>query len=391
MTLTDNARFQNGYLMLAKNKRAEDTWFFRYYEDRGDKRVYRKVRLGTISQFPRRKDAEKAALVLRGKINSEVRTPETVADLITHYTKHELTLDRKAFATIDGVQSYLKLHIGPKWGTLRLSDVKTVAVEKWLDGMTLAPGSRTKIRNIMSALFTHAIRHEWITFNPISKVRTSAKRLREPDVLSPIEFNALLRELGTRERAMIMLAGATGLRRSEMFALRWSDVSLVTMEVAVERSCVRGRIGDVKTQASRKPVPLHSAVAEGLAEWRRIAVYSDESDFVFASERLNGEKPLTPDMVLKKIIRPALAKAGITGKVIGWHSFRHSLATNLRSLGVDVKVAQELLRHANSRITMDIYTQAVSTDKRFAAGKHMDLLLASGGVGTQESSQIIPR
>jgi site-specific recombinase XerD len=47
-------------------------------------------------------------------------------------------------------------------------------------------------------------------------------------------------------------------------------------------------------------------------------------------------------MVLKKIIRPALVRAGVQGKVIGWHSVRHNLATNLRSLGVDVKVAQEL-------------------------------------------------
>ena len=53
-------------------------------------------------------------------------------------------------------------------------------------------------------------------------------------------------------------------------------------------------------------------------------------------------------MVLNKIIRPALREAGIVFKTIGWHSFRHTLATNLRSRGVDVKVAQELLRHANS-------------------------------------------
>ena len=65
-------------------------------------------------------------------------------------------------------------------------------------------------------------------------------------------------------------------------------------------------------------------------------------------------------MVLNKIIRPALLRAGIKGKKIGWHSFRHSLATNLRSMGVDIKVAQELLRHANSRITLDLYTRAVS-------------------------------
>ena len=80
-------------------------------------------------------------------------------------------------------------------------------------------------------------------------------------------------------------------------------------------------------------------------------------------------------MVLNKIIRPALREAGIVGKTIGWHSFRHTLATNLRSRGVDVKVAQELLRHANSRITLDLYTRAVSSEKRAASGKQFDLLM----------------
>ena len=76
----------------------------------------------------------------------------------------------------------------------------------------------------MSAVFTHGIRHEYITLNPISKVRCSAARLREPDVLTPEEFRMLLFHLPLREQAMVTLAGSTGLRRSEMFALRWSDV-----------------------------------------------------------------------------------------------------------------------------------------------------------------------
>jgi len=221
------------------------------------------------------------------------------------------------------------------------------------------------------------MRHEWIAFNPISKVRCSAKRLREPDVLTPGEFQALLQELPLRERVMIMLAGSTGLRRSELFALRWSDINFFTLEIAVTRAVVRNHFGETKTEASGKPVPLHPSVCDVLVDWRKQSPYTYDDDFLFPSLRRNGIQPLMPDMVLKKIIRPALLRAGITDKVIGWHSFRHSLATNLRSLGVDVKVAQELLRHANSRRTsMDLYTQAVSADKRIASQRQVELLLA---------------
>jgi len=369
-------RFQNGSLTLVKNKRADASWLFRYYEDVDGKRIRRNLKIGTVLQFPRRRDAEKAVLSLRSTINCGVRAPQTLNDLVAHYRQHELTTERKAYATVDAHESYLTLHILPKWGEHKLSEVKTVAVEQWLESLVLAPATRTKIRNIMSAVWSHGIRHEWLSFNPISKVRTSAKRLREPDVLTPAEFQALLKELPLRERAAVMLAGATGLRRSELFALRWCDVNFFTMEIAVTRAVVRNHFGETKTPASHKPVPLHPAVKDALAEWRGKSPYSSDEDFLFPSVRMNGKQPLMPDMVLKKTIRPALERAKVTGKVIGWHSFRHSLATNLRALGVDVKVAQELLRHANSRTTMDLYTQAVSAEKRNASLKQVELLLA---------------
>ena len=71
-------------------------------------------------------------------------------------------------------------------------------------------------------------------------------------------------------------------------------------------------------------------------------------------------------------------RAGIKDKTIGWHSFRHSLATNLRAAGVDLNTAQELLRHANSRITLDVYTRAISATKREANDRVMKMVLEAG-------------
>ena len=204
---------------------------------------------------------------LRNTINAEFAVPETIAELVTHYRSHELTEDKKAYATVEANMHYLTSHIVPKWGALYLSDIRTVDVELWLHNLQYAAGTRSKICNIMSAVFNHAIRHEWMDRNPITKVRVSAKRLREPDVLSPAEL-ALIAVLNLRERAMVMLAGSTGLRRSELVALTWADIDLELMQVNVRRSCVRNHFGDTKTEASRKPVPLHPSVVKVLGIWR---------------------------------------------------------------------------------------------------------------------------
>jgi len=99
--------------------------------------------------------------------------------------------------------------------------------------------------------------------------------------------------------------------------------------------------------------------------WRKESLYHSDQDYVFPSVLKNGTQPLQPEMILRGHIRPALKRLGID-KRIGWHSFRHGLATLLRQNGVDVKTAQELLRHANSRITLDIYQQSVPEERRAA-------------------------
>ena len=368
-------RFQQGSLTLVKNKTAPGTWYFRFYEERNGRRSYRRERIGSVRDFPTRRDAEKAVLARRVKINSEVRSPETVSGLINHYEKHELSEDgNKRKSTCNGYKILLKRHVQPKWGDLRLDRVRTVEVEQWLRSLDYSPASKSKIRNVMSALFAHAKRYEFILTNPIQGVRCSALRLREPDVLTPDEFGRLVKELPQRERVMVLLAGTTGLRRSELIALTWQDVDFKTLQIQVRRACVHGDIAETKTRASAKPVPLHPPVAAELQAWKKVTLYRDPTDFLFPSIRNSGEVPVWPDTLLKKIIRPAVKRAGIK-KLVGWHTFRHSLGTNLRFLGVDIKTAQELLRHANSRITLDLYSQAVSSQKREASARVAEMLL----------------
>jgi integrase len=229
----------------------------------------------------------------------------------------------------------------------------------------------------MSTLFSHAIRHEWAARNPITAVRTSAKRLRTPDILTAEEFQALLLELSQRERLMVLLDAITGLRRGELIALRWRDIDLVLKQANVTHSVWRNVEGDTKTEASRKPVPLPALVVEELKKWREASIYRSDDDYLFPSIAKNGKQPISPDMILKRHVRPALERIGVTKK-IGWHSLRHGLATMLRQQGVDLKTAQELLRHANSRITLEIYQQAVGDEKRVAQDLAVRGLLEGG-------------
>jgi integrase len=80
--------------------------------------------------------------------------------------------------------------------------------------------------------------------------------------------------------------------------------------------------------------------------------------------------------LMRKPIRRAARGLGIY-KAFGWHTFRHSYSTLLRSLGVDIKVQQDLLRHSSARLTLDTYTQAVTPAKREAQNAVLRLLTAN--------------
>lgn len=374
---------QQGSLIRSGRKRGPDVWQFRW-ADRGPygKRIYRKRVIGTICQYPDTDSARKTVTGLLREISSNPLQrssyPMTIAEVCDHFIQRELTKDNtwRSYSTKKAYGTYLRRWIIPHWGTAPLSEVRTMGVESWLRRLPLAKSSCAKIRGLLSVLFNHACRYELFDRNPIRLVRQGAKRRTTPSVLTPTEIKALLTGLGLRERALVLLAASTGLRQSELFAVKWGDIDFAQNTMNVTRSIVCGVVGPCKTESSQKPVPVHPTVLQTLDEWKQICQFNKSDDWVFASRRHRGRKPIWGQAILRRYIRPVALRVGIQ-KRFGWHTFRHTYSTLLRSVGTEFKVMQELLRHSSLRSTLDVYTQAISPAKHAAQAAVLDLVFAS--------------
>lgn len=370
-------RHQQGCLTRERRKNGTDVWVFRWRETglNGQKHN-RKTVIGTVKQHPTESLAKMAVDGLRLEINKEV--PHSISgsitfgQLISHFQEKELpseiSLARvpKAHSTAVTYRRYLRKWIKPRWELYLLQDIRPVAVEDWLYGLKLSNGTKAKIRNIMSAVFRHGIRYGFLpvheSSNPIHYVRQTAETEVVPAILTKEEVWGIIARLREPARTMAFLAAFTGLRISELLGLRWADIDFRGSKIDVRRAVVYGVVGKCKSKASKRPVALDQVLADVLLRWRVKTPYSKLDDGVSASTQLNGKKPLNTGMLRRWHLKPAATSAGISGK-IGWHTFRRSLASFLIADGVDVKTAQESLRHSTSKITLDLYAQSTTPNK----------------------------
>jgi len=368
---------RTGYIERVQRAKGPDQWVYRWWEAPrdGEHRIHRSKVIGSVKRFP---SAAKAKLAV-DNFRAEINAPEdktavvmTVGEAWAHFQANELRdpdIDRSP-TTIQSYLDYFKARILPKWKDVSLDDVKSVAVEKWLRSLDLAPASKAKIRNHMSALFSHCIRHElYGKLNPIAAVRQGAVRQRDPDILTLDEMRSIISNIKPAAiKMMVAVAAASALRRSEVRGLKWADLDLDKCWFNLQRGYVSKSETKMKTKASRKGMEMLPALAAALLIWRDNTPYNQEDDWVFASPFTNGKRPYWPDSALKDHIKPAVVAAGITKRVT-WHTFRHSLASILGQQGEGVKTVQELLRHATSRITLDVYQQGATEAKRLALNR----------------------
>jgi integrase len=243
--------------------------------------------------------------------------PITVGALATHYIEQELAFRRHS--TQQSYRSALKHWISPKWGEYLLDQVTPLLVEQWLRSLNLAPKTKLNLRTIFHVIYTYALRWNFTDRNPIALVRQSGGRRAIPRILMVQEIRLLLQQLDAPYSTMVLIAASLGLRASEITGLQWSDFDWGNQTVLIRRGVVNGRVGDTKTEASRKALPVDWALADALLGLQRSHTpRTTPDDWVFANR---FGRPRSQQDILRRHIRPAALRVGI-GK-IGWHTFRH--------------------------------------------------------------------
>ena len=116
----------------------------------------------------------------------------------------------------------------------------------------------------MTVLFNHACDTNFSTATLFAWFDKVPRGGRLPNVLTPAEIKSLLESLALREKTLVLLAASTGLRQSELFALKWGDIDFAHGTMNVTRAIAYGVVGKCKTEASQKPVPVHPILADPL-------------------------------------------------------------------------------------------------------------------------------
>ncbi|MGA7925438.1 MAG: site-specific integrase [Candidatus Sulfotelmatobacter sp.] len=179
--------------------------------------------------------------------------------------------------TSRGYKGKLKI-VRAKWGKSVLP-LNPDEVEFWLKELKSTKGtlyskkSREGIKaSCASSMTQRCFFATCQSGNPMELVKVpivkAAPKSKPRIVLSKDEFRLLLARFTGMYRVMVMLAACVGLRRSEIFGLRWSDFNRLLREVFIQRSHVEGYEDETKTESANAKLPLHSAIIEALLEWR---------------------------------------------------------------------------------------------------------------------------
>lgn len=257
-------------------------------------------------------------------------------------------------------------HIEPApFGDLTLDRLRPSDVESFiltLRGRGLSESTTRTAYTVLRAVLDAAVRDGLLARNPAAAIPRPAVARKEARYLSGAQVATLLEAAReSRFHSAFVLIAATGLRRGEALALRWSDVDLESGVLRVRGTLARTGgvlvVTEPKTANSRRVLRLSPGVVALLradrkvqaAERLKAANVWHESGYVFTTE--NGQ-PVDPRNFLRALTSAA-TRAGLSG--VGVHTLRHSAASALLEAGIGLKTVSEMLGHSSVAITGDIY------------------------------------
>jgi integrase len=261
-------------------------------------------------------------------------------------------------------------------GQTSLAKLRPSDVEKLILALRSAKLSDSTIRQVYTVLrlgLDGAVRDGLLARNPATSVQRPGVARKEAAHLDPQRVTQLLAAAeSSRYHTALVLIATTGLRRGEALALRWSDVDLDAGVLRVRETVQRigGKLstGEVKTDRSRRTIPLSPAMVALLRQRRvtqleermRAANQWAETDLVFTTELGRVVEPRN----LLRVVEAAAKRIGLDG--VGAHTLRHSAATAWLEAGMHIKQVSDLLGRSSVAMTGDVYGHGSDQSARAA-------------------------
>jgi len=308
----------------------------------------------------------------------------TVADYLQRWLTDyaEPNLSPRSYERYVGI---VRQYLIPDFGSIQLSQLRPEHLQKHystrLKGGLSARTIRYHHALIHIALQT-AVKWGLVSRNVADSVEPPKFKRSQMQTWNEDEVNCFLETAkGTQYHALFYTALFTGMRRSELLALRWQDIDFIYSQIYVNRSLHHLKDGSYvfttpKSERSRRTIALPPSAFLALNEYREVkdsdALLLDkpitDTDLVFSS--IEG-KPLRPNTVTRAWSMLAV-KASV--KVIRLHDARHTHASLMLKQGIHPKVVQERLGHASIQMTLDTYSH-VAPGIQEAAAQSFDKIL----------------
>jgi integrase len=273
-------------------------------------------------------------------------------------------------STVRGYEAALSDTILPRFGALKLSELRRSDVQDLADAMLADGIEASTIRNAimpLRAIYRRHVQRGDVAINPTAGLDLPAIRGQRDRIASPSEAAKLIAALPADVRAPWATAMYAGLRLGELQALRCEDVSLSAKVIEVKRGwdVIEGEI-DPKSRGGRRRVPIARALREPLAE--HLIQLGRRHGLIFGRD---AEKPLNPK-VLRRRADDAWETAGL--ERITLHECRHTFASLMIAAGVNAKALSTYMGHASIEITFNRYGHLMPGNED-EAGERLDAYL----------------